>query len=84
MSKNINYSDLADTDIVQVIDFDDYFGEWGPHAKNPMTKAAFEKKNKEYLEDGVFNFVDWQNAARDGQSNYCLATIRKGVICVVW
>lgn len=38
MNKNINYSDLADTDIVQVIDFDDYFGEWGPHAKNPMTK----------------------------------------------
>ena len=84
MSKNITYSDLADTDIVQVIDLDDYFGEQGPHAKKPMTKAEFEKKNKEYLEGGEFNFDDWQNAAGDGQSNYCLATIRDGVICVIW
>ena len=80
---NIDYSDLADTDIVQVIDLDDYFGSQGPHAKEPMTKAEFEK---EYMGDcgEEFDFEQWQNSAGDGQSNFCLATIRDGAICVVW
>ena len=68
----MKFADLKDTDLVQVLNMDDYFSNNRPYIEKVLTKQEFCNT---YLDGGECTFEEYMTGSGDGGDNYVLLII---------